>query len=101
MVVYTPIVLNNLQSFDWNAANVGHILRHAVSPIEVEETAGRPHVIIPAKIVNGEKRWKLFGKTVSGRYLVVVFTIRRKRFRAVTAYEMNAPERRNYAPQID
>ena len=90
-------MLNNLQGFDWDAANVGHILRHAVSPIEVEETTGRPHVIIPAKIVNGEKRWKLFGKTVSGRYLVVVFTIRRKRFRA----EMNAPERRNYAPQID
>jgi hypothetical protein len=42
-------VLNNLKGFDWNAANVGHILRHAVSPIEVEETAGRPHVIIPAK----------------------------------------------------
>jgi uncharacterized DUF497 family protein len=80
---------------------VGHILRHAVSPIEVEEAAVRPHVIIRAKTVNGEKRWKLFGKTVSGRYLVVVFTSRRKRFRAVTAYEMNAIERRNYAPQID
>jgi hypothetical protein len=37
-------------------------LRHAVSPIEVEEAAGRPHVIIRAKTVNGEKRWKLFGK---------------------------------------
>jgi hypothetical protein len=31
-------------------------------PIEVEEAAGRPHVIIRAKTVNGEKRWKLFGK---------------------------------------
>ena len=35
------------------------------------------------------------------RYLTVVFTIRRKRFRTVTAYEMNAAERRKYAPQID
>ncbi len=34
-------------------------------------------------------------------YLVVVFTIRRKLFRTVTAYEMNAAERRKYAPQID
>jgi uncharacterized DUF497 family protein len=94
-------VLDKLHGFDWGAANVGHILRHSVSPIEVEEAAGRPHVIIPAKTVGGEKRWKLFGRTVSGRYLVVVFTIRRNRFRAVTAYEMNSTERRNYAPEID
>jgi uncharacterized DUF497 family protein len=32
--------------------------------------------------------------------LAVVFTIRRKRLRTVTAYEMNAAERK-YAPQID
>jgi uncharacterized DUF497 family protein len=53
------------------------------------------------KAIKGENRWKLFGKTASGRYLVVVFTIRRKLFRAVTAYEMNATDWRNYAPQID
>jgi uncharacterized DUF497 family protein len=71
-------------------ANAGHILRHAVTPFAVEE--------VP---VNREKRWKLFGKTASGRYLIVVFTIRRKLFRTVTAYEMNAAERSKYAPQID
>jgi len=35
------------------------------------------------------------------RAVPVVFTIRRKRFRTVTAYEMNAAERSKYAPQID
>jgi hypothetical protein len=55
--VYTQIVLTDLEGFDWDAANVGHILRHAVSPIEVEETTGQPHAIITAKIVSGEKRW--------------------------------------------
>jgi len=69
---------------------VGHILRHDVSPFEVEEVAGRTHVIIPAKAIPGENRWKLFGRTASGRYLVVV-TVRRKLFRDVTAYEMNPP----------
>ena len=101
VIVYTEIVLDKLEGFDWDAANMDHILRHAISPSEIEEVASRPHVIIPAKTVKGENRWKLFGKTVFGRYLVVVFTIRRKLFRAVTAYEMNAAERRNYAPQID
>jgi len=90
-----------IEGFEWDAANVRHILRHAVTPFEVEDVAGRPHVTIPAKTVKGEKRWKLFGKTASHRYLVVVFTIRRKRFRAVTGYEMNASERRKYGPQID
>jgi uncharacterized DUF497 family protein len=90
-----------IKGFDWDAANVGHILRHAVTPFEIEEVVGCPHVTIPAKAIQGEERWKIFGKTASNRYLVVVFTIRYKLFRTVTAYEMNAAERRKYAPQID
>ncbi len=93
--------MDELEGFDWDAANVGHILRHAVTPLEVEEVAGRPHLTIPATTIKGEKRWKLLGKTASKRYLVVVFTIRRRRFRTVTAYEMNVAERSRYGPQID
>ncbi len=77
-----------IEGFDWDAANVGHIMLHAVSPYEVEDAAGRPHVTI-------------HGKTASQRYLVVVFTVRRKLLRTVTAYEMNAAERRKYGAQID
>jgi uncharacterized DUF497 family protein len=70
-------------------------------PSRSTKSRARPHVIILAKATKGENRWKIFGKTASGRYLVVVFTIRRKLFRTVTAYEMNATDRRNYAQQID
>lgn len=94
-------MLEKLDGFDWDAANVGHILRHAVTPFEVEEAIGRKSVIIPARTVGREKRWKLFGKTGLGRHLVVVFTIRRKLFRTVTAYEMNDAERNEYAPKVD
>ncbi|HEY1185892.1 MAG TPA: BrnT family toxin [Bryobacteraceae bacterium] len=94
-------MLDKIECFDWDAANVGHILRHAVTPFEVEEVAGGTHAIVPAKSIRGENRWKLFGKTAAGRYLVVVFTLRRKLFRTVTAYEMNAAERSKYAAQID
>jgi uncharacterized DUF497 family protein len=93
--------MEDVEGFDWDAANVGHILRHGVMPFEVEEVAGRPNVTIPAKAVGGEERWKLFGKTASNRYLVVVFTIRSRRFRTVTAYQMNRVERRKYGAQID
>jgi uncharacterized protein len=87
--------------FDWDVANVGHVLRHGVMPFEVEEAVGRPYVTIPGATVKGEGRWKLFGKTAVGRYLVVVFTIRHRLLRTVTAYDMNAVERKKYAPQID
>lgn len=88
-------------SFDWDPANVGHVLRHAVTPGEVEEAANLPHVVIPAATIHGERRWKLFGRTASKRCLVVVFTIRGRLFRTVTAYPMNATERRKYATQIN
>ena len=80
---------------------MGHILRHAVTPFEVEEVFSRPHALMPARTTEGESRWKLFGSTASGRYLVVVFTIRGKLVRTVTAYEMNVAERRKYAPKSD
>jgi uncharacterized DUF497 family protein len=94
-------VLDGPTGFDWDVHNVGHVARHGVYPEEVEEAVERPHVIIPARDMRGEKRWKLFGRSAAGRYLVVVFTIRDDRFRPVTAHTMNERERRIYAPEID
>jgi uncharacterized DUF497 family protein len=90
-------VLDDLVGFDWDVHNVGHVAAHDVMPQEVEEAA-RGRQAAPKA---GERRWKLLGKIASGRYLVVVFTIRRKRFRTVTAYTMNQAGRRIYAPQIE
>ena len=95
------VVLGGLKGFDWDLHNVGHVDRHGVDPAEVEEAFGRPHVIIAAKDAGCEKRWKLFGTSAAGRYLVVVFTIRNHRLRPVTAHTMNQRERRIYAPEID
>ena len=99
--VYTIAVLDAVKGFDWDMHNVGHVARHGVSPAEVEEAVERPYAIIPAEDVGDEKRWKLFGTSAAGRYLVVVFTIRHARLRPVTAHPMNRRERRIYAPEID
>jgi uncharacterized DUF497 family protein len=101
IVVYTPTGTEPIEVFDWDTANVSHVLRHSVTPDEVEEAVGRPHIVIPARAVQGEERWKLFGTTAAKRYVVVVFTLRRRAFRAVTAYPMNAAERRKYAAQVE
>ena len=63
-------VLRGVKGFDWDLHNVGHVDRHGVSPTEVEEAFERPHAIIPARDVSSEKRWKLFGTSAAGRYLV-------------------------------
>jgi uncharacterized DUF497 family protein len=94
-------VLDGLKDFDWDAHNVGHVAQHAVHPAEVEEAVERPHAIVSARDAAGEKRWKLFGTSAAGWYLVVVFTLRDKRLRPVTAHTMNRRERRIYAPEID
>ena len=93
-------MLDGAKGFDWDLHNVGHVARHGVHPAEVEEAVELAHVIIPAKDMHGEKRWKLFGRSADGRYLVVVFTIRDDRLRPVTAHTMNERERRIYAPEI-
>src|SRR5450755_4618748 len=100
-LVYTIVVLDGLKGFDWDLHNVGHVARHGVHPTEVEEAVELPHEIISAKDVAGEKRWKLFGTSAAGRYLVVVFTIQAERLRPVTAHTMNQRERTIYAPEIN
>jgi hypothetical protein len=66
-IVYTEVVLDKIEGFDWDNANIAHIMRYTVTPFEVEEITGGKYVVIAAKTVERERRWKLFGKTVSGR----------------------------------
>jgi len=94
-------LLDGLEGFEWDVHNVHHVALHDVTPSEVEEAAAGCHVIIPAASKKKEKRWKLFGRTSDGRFLVVVFTIRLNKLRTVTAYTMNQAERTVYAAHLE
>ena len=61
-VVYTITVLGGAKGFDWDLDNGGYVARPGTHPAEVEEAVEQPHLIIPARDIQGEKRWKLFGK---------------------------------------
>lgn len=84
--------------FDWDEANTSHISRHGVTPPEAEQviTGDRP-LEIAAQIREGELRRLCIGPTDSGRILTIVYTVRGRRLRVVTAYPASRDHRRLYA----
>jgi len=93
--------LGNLEGFNWDKGNIQKsLLKHKVSFLESEEVfANKPLVILPdtKHSKEAEKRFHVFGKTVSGRLILVSFTIRVKNIRVISARPMNAKEREFYA----
>ncbi|HEY3456689.1 MAG TPA: BrnT family toxin [Bryobacteraceae bacterium] len=75
--------------FDWDDANVRHLRRHHDSPLDLEYQADE-----------GEARYKGLGATNRGRVLVVVWTVREHRIRAITAYAASRMLRRLYEEQV-
>lgn len=73
--------------FDWDEANIGHIARHDVTPVEVEEAFANAPVELSSYVRNGEVRNAIAGTTDSGRVLFVVYTVSAESLRVVTAHE--------------
>lgn len=74
-------------SFDWDEANVRHIARHRVTPGEVEQAFANGVFDIDFDVTAGEDRWTGIGHTDSGRFLLVIWTMRGQATRTVTAYD--------------
>lgn len=83
--------------FDWDNANIDHIIRHNIIPLEVEDALIDPRRIgtSPRKL-SEEKRWAVLGSTSEGRILFVVFTRREGMIRVVTARDATEQEKRRY-----
>jgi uncharacterized DUF497 family protein len=87
--------------FEFDTANLDHIALHEVERREILQAFKGKKRIFAVGQVNGEPRWKLVGKTAKGRYLTVIFTIRKGKIRPVTAHTMHQKERKLYAKDID
>ena len=84
--------------FEWDDANTEHIRRHGIEPIECEQALTDPQGIDwPTDRQRGEMRAGIIGVTAEGRLIRVVFTLRRERIRAVTAWPATARQRRAYS----
>lgn len=83
-----------INEFEWDDDNIEHVVRHHVSPDEVEDVAFDDEPWI--KKGRGETRYML-GYTVAGRYLFVVYVLKGKGMaRVITAMDMDEKTRRLY-----
>jgi uncharacterized protein len=83
-------------AFDWDDVNIDHVLRHNVSPDEVEEACiNKPYVRRTT-----EDRYLVYGAADSGRYLFIVGMSKgRGIFRTITARDMTEREKSMYKHQ--
>jgi uncharacterized DUF497 family protein len=91
--------LADCEGFQWDAANSGKIReRHGVSPAECEEVFfNRPLVIgDDVKHSAAEERLYALGQTDAARLLFVVFTMRGRLIRVISARNMSRNERKVY-----
>src|SRR5260370_981494 len=72
-------------SFDWDDENLKHLARRDVTRAEFEHVIVNDPILFDYKNIDGEDRWTGMGSTDMLRVLVVAFTIREGRIRAVTA----------------
>jgi len=83
------------EGFDWDDGNRDKNLKHAVHSWECEQVFFNEPLIIldDPKHSLAENRYAAFGQTDAARKLVIIYTMRRKRLRVISARGMNKKER--------
>ena len=93
-------MLSQCEGFEWNDGNINkNWLKHKVSPAECEQLFFNRPLIIQDDIKHSEveKRFYALGRTDSKRTLFIVFTVRNKRIRVISARDMSRKEREVYS----
>jgi uncharacterized DUF497 family protein len=94
-----PEFFEGLTGFEWDAGNADKVLeRHGVSPAECEQVfVNRPVLVTgDARHSTREVRYYAFGFTDQARHLTIVFTLRGRCVRVVSARPMSRRERSIY-----
>lgn len=77
----------------WDDANIEHLARHGVDPVEIEDVCFGKHISFRGH----RRRYILYGKTEGGRMIMVVLErLSGQVFRPITAREMTESERHSY-----
>jgi len=87
------------EGFDWSGGNVEkNWERHRVTPLEAEQVFFNSPLLTgsDSRHSEQEQRHYALGQTDAGRELFVVFTMRDRRLRIVSARDMSRKERKVY-----
>jgi uncharacterized protein len=81
-------------NFEWDHGNVDkNIVKHDLYPTEIEEAFfNKPN----KTLIGRDDRYYLLGRTNAGRYLFIVFIIKSKIIRVISARDMSKDEKRKY-----
>ena len=92
-------IFDSFVGFQWDRGNQDkNLVKHNVQNWECEQLFfNRPLLVLedPGHSV-AERRWAAFGKTDSGRLLLVIFTKRGSLLRVISARDMNGREKKFY-----
>jgi uncharacterized DUF497 family protein len=82
--------------FDWDRHNLKKIKAHGVDAAEVEQALSISPMLIYEQDADAESRYVYYGETTGLRLLAVVLTERSGKIRVITAYELDARQKRDY-----
>lgn len=82
--------------FNWDESNLRKIRAHRIKPQGVEQALSNAPILIYEQDVEGEVRYVYYGETDAGRLLAVVLVERGEKIRVVTAYNLDAGQKRDY-----
>ena len=85
-----------LTVFDWDRNNLKKIAAHRLHAVEVEQALSRNPILIYEQQADEEARFVYYGETASNRLLAVVLTERGDKIRVITAYDLDAGQKRDY-----
>ena len=102
MDIYNKILFK-LEEFDWDSGNINKNQdKHGVIINECEEVFFNKPILIQNddKHSEKEKRFSALGKSNNNRYLYLVFTIRRRKVRVISARDQSKKERMIYKAML-
>lgn len=90
--------LSKIEGFEWDAGNLEHIQKHNVNYRECEEAFFNKPLVINEDEAHsqGEKRFRVYGKTNRGRLIFMIFTIRNNKVRVISCRDQNKKERKEF-----
>ena len=82
--------------FQWDRNNLRKIREHRILRTEAEQALTNNPIPIYEQDVQGEVRFVYYGETDAGRLLAVIVAEPRGQLRVVTAYDLDAGQKRDY-----